>query len=161
VKRVPIVQLATALASVAMVLALVFRAGAQAPAGPATGPSGFSFPYKDKAGVLKARFTGASSTPKSPTLHLVRQFRVETFRGDGTPDLVGEAPECLLDLSTKDVSSAGQLAVRRSDGQFSVRGEGFSWNHESGRLELSNKVHVTFRADPFASASKPADPPRP
>ncbi len=160
-KRVPIVQLATALASVAMVMALVFRARAQAPAGPATGPSGFSFPYKDKAGVLKARFTGASSTPKSPTLHLVRQFRVETFRGDGTPELVGEAPECLLDLSTKDVSSAGELAVRRSDGQFSVRGEGFSWNHESGRLELSNKVHVTFRADPFASVSKPADPPRP
>ena len=160
-ERVPIVQLATALASVALVMALVFRAGAQAPAGPSAGPSGFSFPYKDKTGVLKARFTGASSTPKSTTLHLVRQFRVETFRGDGTPELVGEAPECLLDLSTKDVSSAGELAMRQSDGQFAVRGEGFSWNHESGRLVLSNKVHVTFRADPFASAAKPANPPRP
>lgn len=160
-KRVPTVQLAAALASAAFVLALAVRAVAQSPAAPAAGPSGFSFPYKDKDGVLKARFTGASSTPKSTTLHLVRQFRVETFRQDGVPELVGEAPECLLDLSTKDVSSSGELAVRRSDGQFAVRGEGFSWNHESGRLVLSNKVHVTFRADPFASAAKPANPPRP
>lgn len=160
-KRVPIVQLATALASVALVMALVFRAGAQAPAGPAAGPSGFSFPYKDKTGVLKARFTGASSTLKSPTLHIVRQFRVDTFRDDGTPEMIGEAPECLLDLSTKEVSSAGELAIRQSDGQFAVRGEGFSWNHESGRLVLSNKVHVTFHADPFTSAAKPANPPRP
>ena len=81
-------------------------------------------------------------------LHRLRGFRVETYRDDGTPELVGEAPECLLNLSTKDVVSAGPLSVRQADGLFSVRGEGFAWSQESGRLVLSNKVHTTFRLNP-------------
>lgn len=148
-KRVSSVQLAAVLAAAGALWAWVHPARAQPSADVAGGNvagsvTGFSLPYK-QGGVLKARFTGASSISQSATLHLVRQFRVETYRDDGTPELVGEAPECLLNLSTKDISSAGPLAVRQADGQFTVRGEGFVWHHESGRLVLSNKVHTTFR----------------
>lgn len=123
------------------------------------GAPGYSFPFKNREGLLIARFTGASATPVSlaqPTLLNVEQFRVETFRTNGAPDLNGTAPHCLLNAATKDASSPGPLTVTQADGQFSIRGVGFTWNHESGRLQLSNEVHATFRINLFDTT--PAKP---
>lgn len=146
-KRVSSAQLGVVLAAGAAVLLLGLRAAAQ----PTSTAPGFSFPYK-KNGLLQALFTGASAKPVNlaqPTLLVVEQFRVETFREDGTPDLTGTAPKCLLNVGTKDASSAGPLTATQADGQFSLGGEGFRWDHESGRLTISNKFHFRLRADAF------------
>jgi UDP-N-acetylmuramyl tripeptide synthase len=49
------------------------------------------------------------------------------------------------DLTTKQASSAGPLTIQQVGGAFSLTGVGFSWNQESERLVLSNRVQATFR----------------
>lgn len=129
------------------------------------GAPGYSFPFKNREGLLVARFTGATATPVSlaqPTLLNVDQFRVETFRPNGTPDLIGTAPHCLLNAATKDASSSGPLTVTQADGQFTLQGEGFQWNHETGTLTISNRFHMTFHSAEFnATAVSPVQPAKP
>ena len=157
-KRVSLAQLGVVLAAGAAVLSPVFRSQAQ----PTAGTPGFNFPYK-KEGLLKARFTGASAKPVSlvqPTLLVVEQFQVETFRDDGAAELIGTAPQCRLNVGTKDASSAGPIPVTQADGLFKLQGDGFHWNQESGRLVLSNHVRTTFRftipaATPESANSRP------
>ncbi|HAB18899.1 MAG TPA: hypothetical protein PLX89_25215 [Verrucomicrobiota bacterium] len=105
-----------------------------------------TFPYK-KEGRLVARFSWTDPQPLSATLtsYQVRDFQVETFAPDGTPNLVGEAPQCQFNTATKSVSSSGPLKVSQVGGLFSLAGEGFEWNHESGRLVLSNRVRTVIR----------------
>jgi lipopolysaccharide export system protein LptC len=114
--------------------------------------AGFTFPYK-KGDRLVARFTGSDSQLLSAalTLYQVRDFRVESFNSDGTPNLIGEAPQCQLNVATKSVSSSGPLTVSQVGGLFSLSGEGFEWNHESGQLVLSNRVRTVIRLNLLAT----------
>ena len=157
-KRVPIAQLAAVSALAAVTLLIAFRALAQSPTAATTG---YSFPIRDKNGVVRTWFKGAAFKPVSfaqPTIVNVEQFRVETAREDGTPELVGTAPQCTLDAATKVATSSGPLTVLQADGQLSLRGEGFRWDHESGRLTISNKLHLTFRSGSLGTATTTPSP---
>jgi hypothetical protein len=115
--------------------------------------TGFTLPYKNKEGRLIARFSGADKQPLQPlsfTVFKIRDFKVETFNADGTPNLVGLAPECVLRIDNQSVSSTGPLTVTQAGGLFTLRGVGFEWNHESGRLVLSNKVTTVVRLNQFS-----------
>jgi hypothetical protein len=116
--------------------------------------SGFVLPHKTKDGRL-VRFTGADKQILSPITFRIFGFRVETFNSDGTPNLTGEAPECVLDISTKSISSSGLLTVSQAGGTFTLTGEGFSWNQESERLQLSNRVHAVFKLNAPRGALMP------
>jgi hypothetical protein len=124
---------------------------AQNPAGMVSA-GGFSLPIR-KEGRLVTRLTGAATEPVSAKEVRVRQFRVETYKTDETPDLVGDAPECVVDLTSKNMSGPGRLTVSQAGGRFTLSGEGFFWNHDAGRLVLSNKVHTTMRLNPFNPSS--------
>lgn len=142
------------LASVTMAVALgvwSWSGRAQNPAGTTAG-GGFSLPIR-KDGRLVARLTCAASEPLSAKVVRVRQFRVETYKPDETPDLVGDAPECLVEPGSGNMSGAGPLTVSQAGGRFTLSGEGFLWNHDAGRLVLSNKVHTTMRLNPFNPSS--------
>lgn len=118
---------------------------------PATGPGpagGFSMPLK-KNGKTYVWFKGSGTEAVSATVIRIRDFRVETFNDDETPALVGEAPECVLNLTSKNATSAGPIRISQAGGRFTHAGEGFSWDHENGRLVLSNHVHSTVRINPF------------
>ncbi len=157
-KRVSIAPLAAVPALAAVTLLMAFRALAQSPTAAA---AGYSFPIRDKNGVVRTWFKGTAFKPVSlaqPTVVNVEQFRVETAREDGTPELVGTAPQCTLDAAAKIATSSGPLAVTQADGQLSLSGEGFRWDHESGRLTISNKLHVTFRAGALGAASSTSTP---
>jgi len=124
-----------------------FRLAAQAPAATATGAPrkpAFELPIK-KDNRLVARFTG-EEVPRQISIGVmeIKGFKVETFNADGTPNLVGEAPVCILSIANKNASSSGPLTVTQVGGAFSLRGEGFQWNHDEERLWLSNKVHAVF-----------------
>ena len=160
-KRVSIAQLAALPALALAVTALLagFRIVAQSTT--TTASPGYSFPIRDKNGVVRTWFKGTAFKPVSlaqPTVLNVEQFRVETAREDGTPELVGTAPQCTLDAAAKVATSAGTLTVTQADGQLSLQGEGFRWDHESGRLTISNKLHLTFRAGSLGTASTTPSP---
>ena len=116
--------------------------------------SGFVLPHKTKDGRL-VRFTGTDKQILSPITFRIYGFRVETFNNDGTPNLTGEAPECVLDIATKSISSSGLLTVSQAGGTFTLTGEGFSWNQETERLQLSNRVHAVFKLNAPRGALMP------
>jgi hypothetical protein len=120
--------------------------------GPASANStgAFSMPFK-KNGKTYLWFKGSGTEAISTTVLRIRDFRVETYNDDETPALVGEAPECWLNLTSKNASSAGTIRISQAGGRFTHAGEGFSWDHEAGRLVLSNRVHSTLRINPFGS----------
>jgi hypothetical protein len=123
-------------------LAVMLAANAADPVAPG-GASGFSFPYKE-SGRLVAKFAGSKSEPVSLDIVRITNFRVETFGRDDSPELVGEGPDCLLNIKTKEASSAGALTVAQFDGRLRISGEGFWWSQATGRLVLSNNVHTVF-----------------
>jgi hypothetical protein len=103
---------------------------------------------KDRDGRDTARVSGADKKVLSPATDgnvQIRDLRIETFNPDGTPNLIGEAPECVLNLLTASLSSSGSLTVTQVGGAFSLKGEGFMWNHKTERLQLSNHVQAVFR----------------
>lgn len=107
--------------------------------------AGFSLPYK-KDGKTAALFTSPESPkPLSLSQVQIKNLQVETYTSEGIPNLRGLAPDCVLDLNTKQASSAGPLTIQQVGGAFSLTGVGFSWNQESERLVLSNRVQATFR----------------
>ena len=157
-KRVSTAQLAAVTALAAVALLTAFRALAQS--GNTAAP-GYSFPIKDKGGIVRTWLKGASAKPLSitqPTVVNIEQFSVETFRDDGSPDLTGTAPQCTLDAASKVAASGGPLTVKQADGQLNLSGEGFRWDHESGRLTISNKLHLTFRAGALGSVTPVSAP---
>ncbi len=106
--------------------------------------AGFSLPYK-KDGRTMALFTGSRHKPLSVTLVRIWDFRAETYNADGTPSFAVESPECLLDISTRQVNSDGPLKITQSGGGFTLSGVGFAWDQEAGRLQISNRVEATFQ----------------
>ncbi|MBN8248535.1 MAG: hypothetical protein J0L84_13985 [Verrucomicrobia bacterium] len=125
-----------------------FQVDAQAPAAGGTNAprkAAFVFPFK-KGDRLVARFSSVEAPrPLSTTLVELKGFKVETFNADGTPNLVGDAPVCLLNITSRDASSSGPLTLTQVGGAFSLRGEGFHWNQDDESLRLSNKVHAVFQ----------------
>jgi hypothetical protein len=158
VKRVLTAHPATVTALAAVALLTAFQVMSQSSATPA---AGYSFPIRDKNGIVRTWFKGTGFKPVNltqPTVLNIEQFRVETAREDGSPELVGTAPQCTLDASAKIATSSGPLTVTQADGQLSLSGEGFRWDHESGRLTISNKLHVTFRAGALGAATPISTP---
>jgi len=144
VRHLPVILGAIAL------LLLLGLGHAQSPAG-STAASGFSFPYK-KAGKTVALFTGSEHKPLSVTVVKVKDFRLETYTSEGVPNLQGAAPECVLDLSTRQITSEGPVSITQAGGAFTLSGVGFQWDQEAERLVLSNRVHATFRLSTRSSS---------
>jgi len=113
--------------------------------------TGFSLPYK-KEGKTVALFTGSEHKPLSVTLVQIKNFQVETYQPDGTPNLQGTAPECQLNLSTRQINSSGPLHLTQAGGAFTLSAVGFAWDQESERLQLSNRVQATFRLSARSSS---------
>jgi hypothetical protein len=107
--------------------------------------AGVNYPFYNKDGRLEANLRGASVEPIGGNQLRFHQLHIETFNEDGTPNLVGEAPDCVYSLATKTVSSSGPLLVIQSSGTFRVSGEGFLWEQITGRLVISNQAHTVFR----------------
>ncbi len=107
--------------------------------------AGVNYPFYSKDGRLEANLRGASVEPIGGNQLRFHQLHIETFNEDGTPNLVGEAPDCVYSLATKTVSSSGPLTVVQSSGTFRVSGEGFLWEQITGRLVISNQAHTVFR----------------
>lgn len=109
---------------------------------------------------LKLRLQGARARPLANSLVLVTTARVETFREDGLPELVVEAPECVHNATNRTISSPGPLLVKTVDGSFSITGEGFLFQQANSTLYISNNVETLATPDLLKKDGAAGEAPR-
>ncbi|MBL9175967.1 MAG: hypothetical protein JNL10_20655 [Verrucomicrobiales bacterium] len=158
IPRLPILR-AAAVAAVASLVPVLTPGMGQTTAGSTGAKPGFTFPYR-KDNVLVARVSGEDGRALSLSIYEVKGFRIETYNPDGTPNLIGEAPNCTFNVNTTNASSSGPLTITQAGGGFSLSGEGFNWNHAAQRLQLSNRVHAVFRLNAAPSLTSPSRTPK-
>ena len=123
---------------------------AQAPA-ITTGGSTF---FEREAGRNRTRFQG-DVTQLPDGRMLLKRFRMDTLTEREEPEMRIEAPECFFELGTKSAWSSGRLKVARSDGLFTLEGEGFAWSQKLTRLVISNQVRAVIRRSLFTVTNAP------
>jgi len=96
---------------------------------------------------VKTRLQGAKAQPQPGGLVVVTGARLETFREDGSPELIMEAPECTHDERARTISSPGPLLVKMADGSFSIHGDGFHFQRTNSVLSISNNVETVALPD--------------
>ena len=94
---------------------------------------------------MKFLLAGAEARAQGSSVYLVAQMKLQTFRTNGEPEIVIEAPECVYDSAKRLAGSAGRLRVETGDGRFFVEGEGFLWRQTNSSLIISNEVHTIIR----------------
>ncbi len=93
---------------------------------------------------MKTLLTGEGAEQLESGALLISKVKIQIF-DDQTPPktrMVIEAPECVFDSRAKNASSAGSIALKSTDGRFSIEGEGFMWNQSISSLTISNKVET-------------------
>ena len=93
---------------------------------------------------VKSRLSGAEAQPLAGGLLVIKQFRLETFNTNGSPQAIVEAPECVYDTLHYTASSAGHLQLQSGDGKIRVEGDGFLWRQDNSFLTISNHVRTVI-----------------
>jgi len=96
---------------------------------------------------LKSLLEGGRVQPQPGEIYLVTEAKVQTFREDGSPEMIITAPQCVYDSKSRIISSEGPLHAKTADEAFSIEGEGFSFQTTNSSLVISNKVHTTLDPD--------------
>jgi hypothetical protein len=147
-------------------LAALLAAGvpvvAQAPAAGVIRNWGISL--RDAAsGRVQVRFSSRKAVPAKDgsgglvaAVWDVTEMRLETFRPDETADFLIEAPDCRVNVATRDAASAGPFSARRESDGLRMTGTGFAFVAAEQRLSVSNDVRVEIRATLFRP--QPAKP---
>lgn len=120
-------------------------------------PEYYEAPHQNQ---LKSLLEGARVQPRTNDIFFVTQAKLQTYREDGTPEMIVTAPQCFLDRSNRVVYSAGPMHAQTADGGFSIEGEGFLCQQTNSNLTISNKAHTILFPDLLESKEKkePAKP---
>ena len=99
--------------------------------------------------VKKYIITGTEGIPLTNNTVLVKVLKIQTFPLNGppgVPEMILEAPECILDQNAGIANSSGHMKVRSGDGKLHLEGDGFLFRQEKTNmsLTLSNHVHTTI-----------------
>jgi hypothetical protein len=120
-------------------------------------PGGFTsveyFPQPNQT-RMKSRLSGAETQPLPGGLLVIKQFKLETFNTNGSPQAVVEAPECVYDTLHNTASSAGHLRLQSGNGKIRTEGDGFLWRQDDYFLNISNHVYTVIKT----SVWKPTKP---
>jgi hypothetical protein len=93
---------------------------------------------------MKSRLSGAEAQPLPGGLLAIKQFKLETFNTNGSPQVIVEAPECVYDTAKNTADSAGHLQLRSSDGKIRTEGDGFLWRQDDSLLTISNHARTVI-----------------
>ena len=76
----------------------------------------------------------------------ISKVKIQIFDEQTPPQakMIIEAPECLFDSGKQIASSDGPIALTATDGSFSIKGLGFTWNQASAKLSISNRVETVI-----------------
>jgi lipopolysaccharide export system protein LptA len=104
------------------------------------------------------RIKGARAQPLDPQSNrtALTKARLESFQTNGTPEMVVEAAECVLDKTQRVVNFVNSSDAMRAftvDGKFFIEGVGFLWLHTNSFLIISNQVHTILHGDLIQSQS--------
>ncbi|MDB6121050.1 MAG: hypothetical protein JWQ71_43 [Pedosphaera sp.] len=107
---------------------------------------------------LKTRITGkeAKAPPNGGALLAMKALKIETFPETGpvAPEMIVEAPQCVVNSDTRLVSSDGPLEIHSGDGKMRIEGEGFLWLAKTNSiLIISNKVHTIIERELLAKST--------
>ena len=91
--------------------------------------------------VLETILAGDDWTPVTQQEVLVTPFEMISFRG-GLTNLIAQAPECHLDLSSNTAWDAGAVKFFTPTTNVFVKGEGFFFTQSNQMLFVSNKVET-------------------
>jgi hypothetical protein len=97
---------------------------------------------------MKSRLSGAEAQPMPGGLLVIKQFKLETFNPDGSPQTVIVAPECFYDMRNGLANSPGHLQMQSGDGKLRIEGDGFLWRQDVSFLTISNHVHSVIETGP-------------
>ena len=97
---------------------------------------------------MKTRLSGAEAQPLSGELLAIKQPKLESFSTNGSLQAVIEAPECIYDMQSNTVNSAGHLRMQSGDGRIRVEGDGFLWRQNDSFLTISNHHHTMIESAP-------------
>jgi lipopolysaccharide export system protein LptA len=91
---------------------------------------------------IKYEIRFSDLTPHGEGKELVKNMILKQFAlTGGAPQMVAEAPECLMDPKTKEFSSAGPLKVHAQEGKVFIEGRGFEFLQNDSVLVISNDAH--------------------
>ncbi len=101
-----------------------------------------------RTNALKALVTGREAVPQGRDLYLVKSMRMEHFYRNGRTNLIATSPECIVDLTRREVSSPQRVEAEGNGGNLFIEGEGFSCQLTNFHLIISNKVRAVIRREP-------------
>jgi lipopolysaccharide transport protein LptA len=99
---------------------------------------------------LKSLLQGAEGRTQPAGRVLIEKAKLQTYKQDGSRELVITAPQCLYDSAERTASSAGAIRGESADGRFVTEGEGFLWGQTNSSLFISNKVHTLVQGELMA-----------
>lgn len=117
----------------------------------------FQRPASDPSG-RKSMLKGADAAHVGNGVFQITRPHLDTFKADGSPDIVIDAAECYFDSNkSKEVWSAKELSMRTGDQRISLQGVGFHWQLGESRLVVSNKVSALIRKSAISGSTNLAD----
>ncbi|HYG25258.1 MAG TPA: hypothetical protein VEH04_21010 [Verrucomicrobiae bacterium] len=93
---------------------------------------------------IKTSLEGKRAEPQPGGFIIFTEPQLKHFNTNGSLEIQVRAPECLLNLMQRTVSSTNTLQVELTDGRFYMEGRGFL-QMTNGTLLLSNDVRTVIR----------------
>jgi hypothetical protein len=90
---------------------------------------------------IKSFLEGSQAEPGSDGVILIQDAKLQTFREDGSKEMIVIAPHCTFDSRLHTVSSSGPLQMQTSN--VMVEGVGFFWRQTNSDLIISNQQRTT------------------
>ena len=91
---------------------------------------------------MEMKLTGTEGIELPGKQFQVTQPRLVTFEKNGSRAFEIEAPKCNYNDSARTLDSTGRLLAKTGEGQFTIEGEGFSFQQKLGILIISNNVQA-------------------
>ncbi|MDA7497141.1 hypothetical protein N8494_00330 [bacterium] len=105
---------------------------------------------------MKTLLTGEGAKPLASGALEISKVKIQIFDDQNPPKtrMAIEAPQCVFDSGKKIATSAGPIALRATDGSFSIEGIGFIWDQAGGKLSISNSVRTIISRKALQSGKK-------
>ena len=91
---------------------------------------------------MEMKLTGTEGIELQGKQFQVTQPRLVTFEKNGSRAFEIEAPHCNYNDPTRTLDSTGRLLAKTGEGQFTIEGDGFSFQQKQGVLIISNNVQA-------------------
>jgi hypothetical protein len=115
--------------------------------------------YDPESGKLQMNFEIGVATWVDDDNIKMGGLRIQTFKRDGTSELDIELPDSLFNVKSREVTSEGQVTLKRAD--FEISGKKMTFNTETKAGKFAGGVRMLIYNLNSQAAVQPAAPPNP